>query len=286
MTKKLLTIFALALCLILSLTVFVGCGGNSDEGDGNADASVSKEMPATEAADPADNFVGKWSLAAAESEGVTMAGNFGEMIGMSDDGMLSINEDGSGKITLGKEDDDTVAFTWELKDDDTITVTAEDDTDYTEKNFDIKYKDKALFMEMEEDDQVATAIFTHNGTYPEAKIISMDGAEPITSEDELLGKWKMTAMNFMGISIYGSSEALENMSGGTEMAITFKEGGVASMETSDGTWEIGKDGVTLTSNDVTGTHTYPVKKLGDDIVIDMSESLGGTEFITLMSKAK
>lgn len=148
------------------------------------------------------------------------------------------------------------------------------------------YATPDYFSRKEEDDQVATAIFTHDGTYPEAKVISMDGAEPITSEDDLLGKWKMTAMNFMGVSIYGSSEALENMSGSTEMTITFKEGGVASMETSDGTWEIGNNGATLTSNDVTGTHTYPIKKLGDDIVIDMSESLGGTEFITLMSKAK
>ena len=40
----------------------------------------------------------------------------------------------------------------------------------------------------------------------------------------------------------------------------------------------------MTSTDVTGTHTYPIKKLGDDIVLDCTEIMGGAEFLMVLSK--
>ena len=213
-----------------------------------------------------------------------MAGDFSEMAGLSDTGMLNIREDGSGELSLGQDEGDTAALTWKLKDDDTITLTPDKELDSTGESVDVRYENEALFMEIEQDDQTGTAIFTHDGSYPDAKIIRMEDAVDITSEDELIGKWTMSAMNLMGISVYGDPEALNKMMGGEETYIDFRKDGVAAMSTGQGTWKVDSDGAVLTASDVTGTHNYPVKKLGDDIVVDMSASLKDTTFITLLSK--
>ena len=89
----------------------------------------------------------------------------------------------------------------------------------------------------------------------------------------------------MGIAMYGDAEALKNAtSSGEEVSINFKEDGTAEMNGNAGTWEVTSDGATMTSTDVTGTHTYPVKKLGDDIVLDGSELLNGNEYLMVLSK--
>ena len=281
MKKRTLFMILASLCMVMAMIAFTGCGGDSSGEAGSEEAAVEKST--TEAADPMEKFVGSWSLAAAESQGVIMSGDFSELIGMEDDGMMKLEADGTGSMSLG---DDPVKFTWALKDGDenTIDLKAEDDTEMTDENFSLRYEDEALLLEMKDDEQEGTAIFTHDGKYPGAIEINMDEATDITSEDELIGKWKMSAMKMMGISIYGSEEALENISGGTDMSIDFQKGGVAVMDEEKGSWEVGKDGATMTPDDITGTHTYPIKKLGDDIVIDMSEVMAGQEFLMLLKK--
>ena len=63
-----------------------------------------------------------------------------------------------------------------------------------------------------------------------------------------------------------------------------KEDGTTDMSGNAGTWEVTSDGATVTSNEATGTFTYPVKKLGDDIVVDCSALLNGTEYLVVLSK--
>lgn len=280
MKKNRITVLVIAaLCMIISLFAFTACGSGSGTEAGEDDT----RSATTEAADPADKFVGKWILAAAESQGITMAGDFGKMMGIEDEGMIKINEDGTGKISLG---DDPVKLTWTQKSDDTITLKAEEETDAVEDEVDLVYKDESLRMTMEEDGKEGTAIFTHDGTYSEARIINMEEAQLITSEKELIGTWKLAGMNLYGISIYGDPEKLAEMSGGEDMKITFNEDGTADLNGEKGKWEVTEEGATLTFSDTSGDHKSPVKKLDDEIAIDMTDSFGGIEFITVLSKSK
>ena len=274
MRGKVLKTASVAFCLIVSLLIFAGCNDEPDD-------TRSVETEETTAAESAVDFTGTWKLAAAESEGVTMAGNFGEIAGIDDVGQIVIKEDGTGEIKLG---DDSVSFKWEQKGDDRITLTSDDDNEYIGESADVICKDDALFMEMKQDGKTARGIFTRDGSYAEARVFDMDDAKAITSEDELLGTWKMTGLKMAGISVYGDPDNLTEMNSGIDSSVTFKEGGVATMNTGDGTWKLDDDGATLTATDITGTHDYTVKRLDDDIVIDMSQILGGTEFITVLSK--
>ncbi|MBR0308852.1 MAG: hypothetical protein IJH92_08170 [Mogibacterium sp.] len=274
----------IALCMIISFAMLTSCGSDSNGASDSAEPAASEEEEEQEPADPKEKFCGSWSLAAAESNGVTMAGNFKELAEMDDLGMLNINEDGTGEMAVGKKEADKTTLTWELKDDDTITLKPAETTESLGESVDVRYENEALLMEIEQDDQTGTAIFTHDGTYPEARIITMEDAVDITSEDELIGKWTMTAMNLMGISVYGSSEDLSEMSGGNEIYIEFKKDGAAEMSGSEGSWKVDGNGAVLTATDISGTNDYPVKKLEDEIVVDMSASLNGTTFIAVLSK--
>lgn len=262
MKNKLVT-FGLILCLIISMGMLSACGGSSGSED------ISENAETEQKTDPQDKFLGSWILAAAEQDGVYMAGNFGEMLGMSDTGMLNINEDGSGDITLGNEEADKAAFTWTLTSDDVITLKAEQTTDYTGEDIEITYKDEALAMTMKQDDKTATAYFTHDGSFAGARVIDMEKAEKITSKDELIGKWTMSGMQMMGITVYGDQEAMSNMGSG-ETFIQFNEDGTVEMAATSGTWKIDDSGATMSASDITGAYTVPVKKIDDDIVLDYS----------------
>lgn len=297
MKKRTYALTLILVSMFMSLVLLGGCtsgpsGTNSSEEAGStaeagdlqkADADTQAEAT-TEVPDPKEKFLGSWSMAAARSQGVTMSGNFGEMLEMSDTGMLNIKEDGTGEISLGE---DPVGFTWEQKDENVISLKAEKTTDYTGDTIELTYEDGALLMEMKQDDQIATAIYTHDGLYEGVREIDMANAEAITSEDDLIGKWTMSGMKMAGITVSGDEESLAAMSGGEQTTVTFKEGGKVVAETGEGSWAIGNDGATYTSEGLTGQITCPVKKLGDEIVIDMTQVFGGSmEFITLFSRTR
>lgn len=281
MKKKLLTLL-IAICMIMSMSMLAACGGSS--GGETSDSGGGTET--TEPADPEEKFAGDWKLAAAESQGVYMAGNFTELLELSDEGngnvTLTINADKTGVINLG---DESAKFTWELKSDDVITITPETETEKVGETADISYKKDALWLTIVQEEQEASLIYTKDGIFADAKDFNMADAKAITSKDELIGKWTLTGMKLMGIAMYGDAEALKNATnGGEEVSINFKEDGTAEMNGNAGTWEVTADGATMTSTDVTGTHTYPVKKLGDDIVLDGSELLNGNEYLMVLSK--
>lgn len=291
---------ALTLILVsmfMSLVLLGGCtsgssGTNSSEEAGSTEGTVASQKAdvdtqaetTTEVPDPGEKFLGSWSLAAARSQGVTMSGNFSEMLEISDTGMLNIKEDGTGEISLGE---DPVGFTWEQKDENVISLKAEKTTDYTGDTIEITYEEGALLMEMEQDDQTATAIYTHNGLYDGVREIDLADAEPIISEDDLIGKWTMSGIKMAGITVSGDEESLAAMGSYEQTVMTFEEGGKVATKTGEGSWAIGNDGATYTSEGLTGQITCPVKKLGDDIVIDMTQVFGGSmEFLAVFSRTR
>ena len=282
MKKKLLTLL-IAICMIMSMSMLAACGGSSG---GSGDSGESTET--TEQADPAEKFAGEWKLAAAESQGVYMAGNFTEILELTDEGAgsvnLIINDDKTGVINLG---DESANFTWEMKSDDVITITPEANAETEDKvgeTADVSYKEDALWLTMVQEGQEASLIYTKNGVFPGAKDFSMADATAITSKDELVGKWTMSGLKMMGISMYGDAEALKNATSGEEIYIEFKADGTTDMSGVAGTWEVTSDGATVTSPEASGTFVYPVKKLGDDIVVDCSALLNGTEYLVVLSK--
>ena len=282
MKKKLLTVL-LAICVIMSTGMLAACGGGGgagDAGDSTGTAETQKD------ADPAEKFTGDWKLAAAESQGVYMAGNFTELLELSDEGngnvTLTVNADKTGVINLG---DESAGFTWEMKSDDVMTITPQTDTDKVGETADISYKKDALWLTIEQEEQEASLIYTKDGIFPDAKDFRLSDATPITSDKELIGKWSLSGLKLMGIAMYGEGEALKNATNGTDMYIDFKEDGKAEISTgSDGSWEVNSEGAAITYSDSMGTHTLPVLKLGDDIVVDSSELLNGNEYLMVLSK--
>ena len=280
MKKKLLTIL-LAICMIMAMSMLAACGGSGGSGGSDSGGGTGTAEPQ---ADPAEKFAGTWKLAAAQSQGVYMAGDFAQLMELSDDGGsidLTIDPAGTGVINMG---DESANFTWTMKSDDVITITPETETEEVGETADVTYREDALWLGITQDDQTAYLIYTADGIFPGAKDFNMADAAPITSKDDLIGKWTLSGMKMMGIAMYGSAEDLKNAMNGTDTYIEFKADGTTDMSGTAGTWEVTADGATVTSNEATGTYTYPVKKLGDDIAVDISELMGGSEIIMVLSK--
>ncbi|MBQ9004116.1 MAG: hypothetical protein IJ087_19920 [Eggerthellaceae bacterium] len=286
--KKLVALVA-AICLAVACFGLAACGGGTPASSSSASASASASESSSNAssssfaANPADKFVGSWTFAAAESQGVTMSGNFGALFDMGDSGMLTIKTDGSGTMNFGGE---TAEFSWAESGSDAIDVTVIGDTKITiAQTTPITYKDDALFMDIEQDGQAAIAIFTKDGVYAGAKDFALSDAKPISSEANLLGTWKLVGMKMMGIAVYGTSDSLSSMNGGVDQSLTFEAGGVVKIgDTMQGTWAMDANGATITSEDITGVHTYPVLMLDGMLVADMTEIMQGQEFATIYEK--
>lgn len=94
-------------------------------------------------------------------------------------------------------------------------------------------------------------------------------AEPQSAADpveKFEGEWKLAAAESQGVYMAGNFTEVLDSSG------------------SEGSWEISSEGASVTYSDSLGTHTCPVKKLGDDIVVDSSELLNGSEYLLILSK--
>lgn len=280
MKKYWALIFAAVLCVGCLGLAACGGSGSSNEGSSDQAATAPDEGAAgsaAPAADPTAKFIGDWKIAAVEYNGVTMAGDFSKYVGLDGGGTLAINADGTGTLNLGESRSGD--FKWEASGDDAITATV------NENSTPIEYRDGALFLVLEQDGQKGSAIFTPDGTYAAAKEITVKGATPITSEAELLGTWKLTGLSMAGISVYGDADTLRAAMGvEADPDVTFEKGGVAKMNTEDGTWTVDANGAILNTKFVTEDVACPVLMLGDDIVIDFSGA-AGAELYMLMSKA-
>ncbi len=281
--RKYVAIVCAAMLFVCCLALGACSGGASSSA---ASGSASAASASASSASAQASFAGDWKLAAVETQGITMAGDLEAVLGQGNNLSLSIKEDGTGTMTFGGE---TADFKWEQKDASTITVKPEAQADSsassassestTQKTADVTMKDGALFMALEEDSFSGNAIFTKDGTYADAKIIKTDEAKPITSADSLVGTWTLCGMNMMGISMYGDAKALSAMAGDTDTTMVFDKDGKVTMMGSEAQYTVGADGASITE----GSTSIPVKALGDDIIIDMSDMLG-MEMVMVFSK--
>ncbi|MBQ9041322.1 MAG: hypothetical protein IJ111_00740 [Eggerthellaceae bacterium] len=311
--KKYLSILCAAmLCACCLALGACASGGSSSAAASSASASASASESSS-AADPAEQFVGTWKFAAAESQGITMSGDLSALLGTDTSMAFTLEAGGTGSATFAEE---TAAITWEVTGDNAISIKAADEaasssaaaasseaasassetasseaasasaeaaeaTDLDADSFTATatLEDDALKIVMGEGAEQATLILTKDGTYADAKTIDASAATPITSEDALVGSYTLTGMNMMGISMYGPAEALSAMAGGTDMTVTFEKGGKVDFMGSEATFTVGADGAAI----VEGEAQVPVKALGDDIAIDMSEFLG-MQMVMVFSK--
>lgn len=273
-------------CLVATCLLLVACGGSSSSSAANSSADSSSAASVTSSAvRPEDRFVGTWKVAAAEMQGITMGGNFGELAGVDSGtgGDIVVNADGTGSLTFG---DKSGGFTWAAEDANMFYLTMQSETGATaQQAIQVSYKDDALFVPLEQDGRQMTVIFTKDGNYASARQISLDGAQPITSESALLGTWTLVGMNMGGVSMYGDVQSMSNAMGSAVSTVTFKEGGVVEMDSGTGSWAVSADGASMTSADIMGTNTVPIVMLGDEIALDYSQVFQGQTFIIVMAKA-
>lgn len=210
-------------------------------------------------------------MAALQSQDITMAGDLTPILG-ENKVTLTLNADGSGSMVLGE---DTTDLTWKTTGDTTAEATI------NEMAVPLTYKDDAVFLTMENDSFSGVMILTKDGTYANLPTITAEGAKAITSEDALIGNWSLCGMNMMGVSMYGDSAALAEVSGGSDTTLNIDKGGSATLMGETATWAIDANGASVT---VDGT-TIPLQMLDDgNIIMDMSELLGGTSMIMVFSK--
>ena len=296
---RFIAIFAMT-CLVVACLSLAACGGSasssaaSSSASGSASASASASASTSSAsgssastsgsaASSTDKFVGTWKIAAAEMEGVTMGGNFGDLIGAGSGSSsdIVINADGTGTLSF---DENPSAFSWTAADADSIYISPQGTEASIQQTVQLTYKDEALFMPFEQDGRQMTAIFTKDGNYAGAKQITLDGAQPITSESTLLGTWNLVGVNMGGVSMYGDAQSIASAMSGGVSTITFKEGGALEMGSGEGSWSVSADGATMTVTDVMGTNTIPIVMLGDEIAIDYTKVFQGQTFIFVMAK--
>lgn len=206
-----------------------------------------------------------------ETEGVTMCGDL-SMVLEDNNIVVTLNADGTANMAMGDESYD---FTWKTTGDTTAEATVNDNT------VPLSYEDGAVFMTMESDDFSGTIILTEDGTYTKLATVTADGAKAITSEDALVGTWKLCAMNMLGVSMYGEPEALAAAGGSTDTSITFEKGGKVTLMGEEATWTVDANGASI---DDAGT-AVPVQMLDNgNLVMDLSDMLGGMQMIMVFSK--
>ncbi|MDO4806102.1 MAG: hypothetical protein Q4A07_02515 [Coriobacteriales bacterium] len=275
----------LASALLAAGLMLPACGGGSATQDTSSDSKAAVEEVQEKAEevqeekeDPAKKFVGEWKLAAAEFNGVTMAGDLSSVMGDEASFALSLSEDGTGTFSYG---DEKVNLTWKLQSEDSISMelekTDEEEDSSTPTDLTANYKDDDLSINMEVEDNSGTMVFNTTGKSKNYFEIALDDATAITSKKELVGTWKLAGMYYMGISAYGASEDLSALAGQSlDADVTFKEDGTGTYSDAEITWQASEDGASIVLGSIGDTeYKVPVKQLDDThIILDMSDSIG------------
>lgn len=276
-------------CLSVACMGLVACGGGTAGSAAASSASVSTDSGSTTST---KTFVGKWKIAAAQLNGLTLAGKFGQIIGADENSGLEIKEDGTGTLTLGGETD---SFTWTEAGSDSIDITVKSDKAGSEttvpQSTRITAKDDALFLTIKQENQEGSLIFTADGKYAGAMEINLDEAKDITSESELIGTWNLVGMDMAGISMYGEGDALQQQLGqagsSASTLLTLEKGGsvkTGSETSGSATWAVDSNGATMTMDGLDGKVNLPIKKLGDQLVVDYTQLLAGLQIVFVYGK--
>ena len=305
MKRVLAMLCATMLCVsCLALAACGGSGSGSAASSGSASASAASASASAASASASTDYVGDWKFAAMEADmgsgKVTMVGDldaiastFGSTNGMQFG--LTLNADGTGSFVSSEE---THPITWtesatgitinsastesgssasaSAESASTSASAASSGTDAGLGGFgstaELTYADGVLSLKMEKDGQTGTILFTKDGKLPGATEISTENAKPITNEADLVGDWKFTGMNMMGMSIYGEADALSSMMGssGVDTNAKFEAGGKGTINGSEFTYTVGANGAEMES----GGAKVPILSLDGSILIDMGSQLG------------
>ena len=314
--KKLLALLCAAMLCACCLAL-AACGGSSSSASGSASASGSESASASSsAASTAADFIGDWKLAGAETQGMTITGDFSSMMGLSGGITLSIKEGGTGVATYGS---DTKDFTWTESGEGKIAITmpsseasetsasasassasassesassesassasseASDSSASAASGNTVEFTltDGVLSGALESDGEQGTMLFTKDGKLPNAVEISTSAATPITSEADLIGEWKLSGMNMMGMIAYGDSETLASLSGEGDTSVVFEQGGKCKMAGEEAKYTVGENGAEIEYN---GTK-IPILGLDGNILMDLGSVSGsGVELVMMYSK--
>ena len=267
-----------ASCLVLAACTSGGSSGSAASASGSgsataasASASAASASSSAAAADPTAKFIGTWTLAALEANGVTISGGFENVLGGKTFGMTLTN-DTKGTFSFGE---DTIDVNWQAKDANTLTLTG------GEATMEAAYKDGAISIAMNNDGFSGTIILTKDGTYSAAKKIESNLLRPITSKDALVGSWALCGLNISGTSMYADASALATLANldVSETTLTFTADGKLTGLGLEEQYTIGANGAALTSGGV----EFPIFALDNDLAIDMS-GLAQTTFIMVFQK--
>lgn len=293
MRRELTWMFAAMLATSVTLG---GCGGAKEpaevtevEQTAAAEGEAANPDEQVEEANPVDKFVGSWKFAYTESDGVKIGGDFealAEMIGEDVDIALTINEDGTATMKMSDDSDD---LTWELADDGTLSAKATEDDG--PKNITMEFVDGELVAKgmLEEDESEQSAetlvVFTTDGKSTLFSVPNVAEATEIKDASVLVGDWSLSGMSMMSLYMEGEADKVANMFGDVSISASFADDGTCVFFDESSTYDVSADGATVT---ISGTEV-PVKLLGDDIVVDLSESMGelfgsGTDFFFVYSK--
>lgn len=284
--SKRFSVVITSLALTCSLGI-VACGGSPAEttSDTRKEETVESTVSEPESANPAEKFVGSWKLAQVESNGVTMVGSFQSLFDTEEGMALVISADGTGRAVMGNNEDDGDGFTWELKDDNTIAMTpSSSDSDSPLTSADITYdeKDASLTLKMVQDGTEMSVVFTANGTLASLPEFDLNKAAAVTSIDQITGEWEICGLGANGMTAFGDADTLNQMMGDSfDPNITINADGTMVMDGSEGaTVTVDENGATM--NDAYSTAS--LKLLDSNLVLDMSDMMGGVEFFMLYTK--
>lgn len=295
--KKYLALLCASVLCVCCLGLAACGGGGSSSAAASGSASASSASASSSSASAATNYAGDWKFAGMKANmgtgEITMVGDLDTMasaFGTSSSSMqfgLTLKEDGTGSLVSG---DSTYPVTWTenakgitLKDASGASASAASASASAASagataafggtgSVDLVYNDGVFEMPMEQDGQTATIFFSKDGKLPGATEITTANAKPITSEADLVGNWKFTGMSMMGLSIYGSADALNSLSGGSgvDMNISFEAGGKGTLGGSEFTYTVDSSGAKM----VSGGATVPISSLDGSLMIDMTDILG------------
>jgi len=274
--KKYLAMLCAAMLCVCCLALAACGGGASSSAAASSAASSSSAAASSSAASSSAaataTLPGTWKIAAIESQGAVIAGNFDAFLSENASAtQLVLKEDGTGEFSLGEN---TAQVKWESADNKAVKLTVEGAEGTTEVNATLEGDALKLDMTDSSSGELnGNLVLSKDGTYAGAKIIDMANAKDVTSEKDLIGTWNLCGLNMMGMSAYGDMAALQQISGNAEaadMTVVFEEGGKVILTGQEATYTVGPDGTTI---DIAGI-VVPVKMNGNELYVDLTETLG------------
>lgn len=294
---KLVLAMVCALALGASLTACTQSSPSSSSAGStpaSSAASTTSSSASSTATDPAKEFVGSWKLAAVEYMDLICVGDFQGLVGDAANFTLTVKEDGTGSIALGE---DAQNFKWAVAGDE-VNVTWEDSELANSASLDYDVLNDAIIFDMKDDTATTSAntntttdtssqsagtfIFTKDGKYLDYEAIDLTKTTPVTDQSKLPGKWQITAIGVMGLTMYGTPEQIQAAMGEDAFPVmVVNNDGTGSFDaTSAATesafkWATSGSGTTISYDSMGTAVDMPVTAIDDAIVVDMSPALGG-----------